>query len=416
METLTQKPIPITLNQLSKEPPKEFKLWPFGTISSTKGDFLLDKAAARQVVDSYNKHGADIGFDYEHRSLDPQGEEDHRSAGWAKMELRPDGVYLTQISWTPKAFAALKNKEYRYFSPAFDTDPPFNQPLKKGQLRRITRLVNVALTNNPATHGLTALVAASQRGNRKMGEDEVEVAPPESPAQEAQEQPAEMELHQLLNQVIQAIKQGDIQALQGMVASLESQVGADVQRDQAEGELPPGFGAELASDDALAPDDDEPKAALCNKPKMGMLSQIEKFLGVKGESQVFGKIVQLSERAEEAAKLSKKVQVSAKDAHANLVENAIRKGQLLPAKKAWALSQSTEVLKGYLHGIPEKSVQLQPQQRPVALAEAPSGIESVVVDGKPYTLSQLEINHLARSKSGLSKEAYIRSRERIGGV
>ncbi|MBX3182694.1 MAG: hypothetical protein KIT72_19130 [Polyangiaceae bacterium] len=42
---------------------------------------------------------------------------------------------------------ALSEKEWRYFSPAFEVGPE----------RRISRLINVALTNLPATYGMTRI-------------------------------------------------------------------------------------------------------------------------------------------------------------------------------------------------------------------------------------------------------------------
>jgi phage I-like protein len=416
----------IRLSQLSNDPPKEFKLWPFGIIKSTKGEFVFDKDAAKQVLDAYNEHGADVGFDYEHRSLDPQREEDHRSAGWGKVELRPDGLYMCNIAWTPKALEALKNKEYRYFSPAFDTDPPFDKPIKKGKKRRITRLVNIALTNNPATHGLTALVAASQRKGKKMDE-EISVAPPESDEPEMGEedvQQEEMDLHSMLNELLDLLDQGDLEQMQQLAPQIRAALDSDVQRDKKEGELPSDV--ELADDDALSPDDEDEKKkfavmsddededdkkgfpALSCTPK-AKLSQsklaqsVAKLTGKIDEEEQIGSLIRLVEIAKSAEKLSQKSKQNAQSEKALLVEKAIRKGQLLPSKKAWALSQSVGVLKGYLSGIP--SIKSSPIVQPTLGTSSKSTANIVKLsDGSIVHLSNDELKFA--KMANLSKEAY----------
>lgn len=67
--------------------------------------------------------GIDIAIDYGHRS----GQE---AAGWVRdAESRANGLWLL-VEWTEKAAAAIRNKEYRYFSPEFArtyTDPKTNE-------------------------------------------------------------------------------------------------------------------------------------------------------------------------------------------------------------------------------------------------------------------------------------------------
>lgn len=57
------------------------------------------------------------------------------------------------MRWTPKAAKELTDGEWLYFSPAFSNEE------KTG---RILELINIALTNIPATRGMTPLVAASR--------------------------------------------------------------------------------------------------------------------------------------------------------------------------------------------------------------------------------------------------------------
>lgn len=128
--------------------PKEFRIWAFGQLDTLKGEFTFDQEAARRVMAEYEDYGNELSFDYEHQALKQVGQAP--AAAWFNIELRNDGLWATNIRWTPKAEEYLANKEYRYFSPAF---------LHEGG--RITKLVNIALTNIPATKNLAPLVAAS---------------------------------------------------------------------------------------------------------------------------------------------------------------------------------------------------------------------------------------------------------------
>ena len=56
--------------------------------------------------------GIDIAIDYAHRAGD-------KAAGWVRdAEVRSDGLWLL-VEWTPAAAEAIRNKEFRYFSPEF---------------------------------------------------------------------------------------------------------------------------------------------------------------------------------------------------------------------------------------------------------------------------------------------------------
>jgi hypothetical protein len=59
---------------------------------------------------------------------------------------------MVRTKWTPDGERRLREKTQRYISPAFLFDSE----------RRVTKLINVALTALPATHGTQALVAARE--------------------------------------------------------------------------------------------------------------------------------------------------------------------------------------------------------------------------------------------------------------
>jgi len=145
----------IQLDATNKKPPEEFRLFAFGSLETTQGTFLFDKAAAEAVMAEYKDNGNELSFDYEHAAVqDPPPPTGAPAAGWFGLELRDDGLYAVNIKWTERAIEYLSNSEYRYFSPAFKAE---------GKSKRIMKLFNVALTNIPASKDQEPLVAASAR-------------------------------------------------------------------------------------------------------------------------------------------------------------------------------------------------------------------------------------------------------------
>jgi len=137
------------------DPPTEFKLFSKGKNESTKGNFLFDDVAAKSVMSEYEAHGVDLMIDYDHASLsaspvDPANA--GKAAAWFNLELRNGELWAVNVRWTEPADGAIRRKEWRYFSPAFTV-------AKDG---RVGSLLNVAVTNIPALHGIEPLVAASK--------------------------------------------------------------------------------------------------------------------------------------------------------------------------------------------------------------------------------------------------------------
>lgn len=150
--------IPLSDDGPSRTPPTEFQIWSFGKIRTVKGTFLFDARAAKSVMSSWRDWGNRLTFDYEHGAVTGTEPGHGKSAGSCLLELRRDGLWAVDVRWTPRADAELSNAEWLYFSPAFLSDP------KSG---RILSLINIALTNVPATKGMKPLVAADTKG-RKM--------------------------------------------------------------------------------------------------------------------------------------------------------------------------------------------------------------------------------------------------------
>lgn len=139
-------------------PPREFPIFKVGENPTKKGPLHYDAESAASVLKEYEQHGiADLVIDYEHQTMaDPPVRAP--AAGWFKPQARPDGLWATDVRWNPPALEHLKNREYRFFSPVAHYDT---------ETRRVTSLLNVALTNFPAMRGIQPLVAAKETQPRE---------------------------------------------------------------------------------------------------------------------------------------------------------------------------------------------------------------------------------------------------------
>jgi phage I-like protein len=136
------------------EPPREFRIFTKGEVKTRKGAFIFDEQAALDVTAEATEFGNEFPLDYAHSmfsALAPNPAESHKAAGWFKPEIREGELWATSVTWTPDATKYLKNREYRYISPTFEHKD-----------KRVTRLLNVALTNIPASHKLEPLMAHYQ--------------------------------------------------------------------------------------------------------------------------------------------------------------------------------------------------------------------------------------------------------------
>ena len=148
---------------LPDEVPTDIMLFGMGVTETSKGDFLLDELGAAAIMKRFKEQGIDrLTFDYGHGMVKPVSSDSHKAAGWFLPEMREDGLYATKIEWTPAAMAALKSREYRFFSPAFDFEP---------ETRRINRLINVGLTNMPAIKNQRPLVLSELAAEQETKED-----------------------------------------------------------------------------------------------------------------------------------------------------------------------------------------------------------------------------------------------------
>lgn len=152
----------IAIAMVGDKPPTEFRLFVAGWNETEGGRFLFDAEAASATMSAYKTWGVDLAIDLEHQMLaegiapDPTAKD---ARGWCKLELRSDGsLWAVDVTWTPDGFARLTEKRQRYVSPAFGFDK---------ETRRVSQIVNVAITAMPATHNTPALVAASRKATLK---------------------------------------------------------------------------------------------------------------------------------------------------------------------------------------------------------------------------------------------------------
>lgn len=123
------------------------------------GKWLMDEQAFANLKASASLRTNDFLFDYEHQTMNSEENgKEAPAAGWFKdFEYIPgEGLFATQVDWTPPAETYLKNKEYRYTSAVFSYDPQTGRPVA---------LMHAALTNDPALDGMKAIVALKAKSN-----------------------------------------------------------------------------------------------------------------------------------------------------------------------------------------------------------------------------------------------------------
>ena len=142
-------------SDLNSKAPTEFRIFKSGQNETTKGAFLFDAQAAKQVLATYVQMNRRCTVDYEHGSLqqnpiDPS--KSGKAAGSFALELRDSGeLWAVDCRWTPDAIREISEGIFIFTSPAFS----------RGKDNRPIWLINVSLTNNPATWSAAELILAA---------------------------------------------------------------------------------------------------------------------------------------------------------------------------------------------------------------------------------------------------------------
>lgn len=155
----TTRRITLDATPTPREPPSEFRIFRAGANSTTKGVLVFDEEAARSVMAAAADWGNDFPLDYGHGMvafLTPDPAASGAAAGWFRPEVREGELWAAGVRWTERAAGYLRAGEYRYISPTVTV----------AESGRVLELINVALTNVPATKGLEPLVAFDRRARK----------------------------------------------------------------------------------------------------------------------------------------------------------------------------------------------------------------------------------------------------------
>lgn len=141
--------------------PTAFRIWRAGENPTDHGMTVFSDRSAEMLLAEQATRGNLYSIDVDHLSLKPDAPVEARKAvGWHRLEVREGELWAVDVQWTDAVRGGIEKSppEWRYFSPAYDVDPQTNEAIS---------YLNTALTNNPATHWVTALAsrAGSEKGN-----------------------------------------------------------------------------------------------------------------------------------------------------------------------------------------------------------------------------------------------------------
>lgn len=153
------RPVPVVAAGIAdrKTPVRQFRLFPYGVSKTTKGDMELTQESALEVMRRYQEYtggprGGWLDIDIAHLS---QTNEDnvnaHVSAGRFRLELRDDGLWVTDITYTPDVYEGVASEKWRYYSPVVNYDDS----------RAVVEVLQLALTNIPAMYGTHPLALST---------------------------------------------------------------------------------------------------------------------------------------------------------------------------------------------------------------------------------------------------------------
>lgn len=151
-------------------PVGEFLLIPFGEVKVDRplagGSFQFTAEQSQAAVKWFEALGRKLAIDYEHQSIETYNTRKdglRPAAGWiGGLESREDGLWATLVEWTDAARQMLARGEYRYFSPVIYWADE--------ELETLIGLGPVALTNDPAMCGVSALAAGRRKAVQERDE------------------------------------------------------------------------------------------------------------------------------------------------------------------------------------------------------------------------------------------------------
>ncbi len=146
-------------------PPTAFRIWKAGLNVTDSGPTLFTERSASLLLAQQEARGNRFPIDVDHLSLNVDAPlESHRAVGWFSIDVRDGELWARDVEWTDIVRDGLTKDppEWRYISPAYDQD---------AETGEVTSLLNVAVTNLPATHEVTALASRVTKGASMKYED-----------------------------------------------------------------------------------------------------------------------------------------------------------------------------------------------------------------------------------------------------
>lgn len=132
-------------------PPRKFPILSFGKTETVNGNYEFTREDGERILSDWKARGTKLASDYEHAAYHASSKGGEAPASsWFDLELGDDGLYASNVEWTPRADGMLRSREYRYFSPW----------VTLREDGRVGGFKNFGLTNRPATIGMKALVAS----------------------------------------------------------------------------------------------------------------------------------------------------------------------------------------------------------------------------------------------------------------
>jgi hypothetical protein len=154
-------------------PPTAFRIWKAGDNTTDHGPtFFTERSAALLMAQQQTRQNR-FPIDIDHLSLDKSAPlENRRAVGWFDIDVRNGELWAVNVEWTDVVCSGLAKDppEWRYHSPAYDLDVATDE---------VVSLTNLALTNVPATHGVTALAsreASQPKGSSRMKLEDIKAA------------------------------------------------------------------------------------------------------------------------------------------------------------------------------------------------------------------------------------------------
>lgn len=152
----------------------EIQLTPAGSFRAADGSgrpadvdaWRIDAAIARKLIVEMKARRNKVVIDYEHQTLlAAQNGKPAPAAGWFKELLwrEGQGLFATDVRWTPAATEMLKAGEYRYISPVF----AYNR-----QTGALTSIRMAALTNDPGLDGMASAALSAALANFDLSQKE----------------------------------------------------------------------------------------------------------------------------------------------------------------------------------------------------------------------------------------------------